>query len=312
MAKALVLCCSDILGIPAIIKLKQLDMLSAIAVTDKVSGQFIPMLKSIGCNSDELHVLTKANLETELIALIEQYKPDALFTLTFSWMVPDRILKLLPNRCINFHFGLLPKYRGAEPIFWTMKNGETQGGLSVHIMTNEVDNGPILSTEFLQIFSGETYGLYSQRLSLVAADKAVSILGNLETYCMNSNSAEDFETHLPCKMPQSADLRINWNQQTAQEILRSVNASNPRYSGSVTYFNGVQINFFEVTMVTVNNPNNEKYAPGTIVISNSTDGLIVACIEEQFLKVDVAALQQGYFSGAKLTQLGFGVGVAFK
>src|SRR6185503_9623172 len=127
MKKVLALCSSDILGVPALLRLKQQDSLAAIAIPAGVAGQFIPMLLNYGFSRDDIHVLSKKTLEIQLSELIAAHQPYALFT--FSWMIPDTVLNLRPKRCINFHYGLLPRYKGAEPVFWQLRNGEEMGGI---------------------------------------------------------------------------------------------------------------------------------------------------------------------------------------
>lgn len=304
MGKILVVCCSDVLGIPAILKLKQQNKLAAIATTDKAATQFIPILQNLGFSADEIHILTKKNLEAELKALIANYKPVAIFTLTFSWMIPNGVLDVLPQRCINFHFGLLPKYKGADPIFWQINNGETEGGISIHIMTDEIDNGPLILSEVLPIFPGENYGLHMQRLGALAADVVIKINSLLNAGPLPLKSLPK-QAALYYKKPDQGQLTINWQKHTAVQIERQVNAANPRYQGAITSIRQMQINLLEISLTDVNNPNGQQFTPGTIVHADHLHGLIVACINNQFIKINIAFIQEGYFSGAKLFGIGF-------
>ncbi|MEO6523475.1 MAG: formyltransferase family protein [Mucilaginibacter sp.] len=310
MKKILMLCCSDVLGIPALLKLKQQNNLAAIAFTDKVAPRIIPILQSVGFTADEMHILTKKDLETELNTLITKYQPEALFTLTFSWMIPDAILNRLPNRCINFHGGLLPKYKGADPVFWQIKNGEKNGGFSIHIMTSELDAGPVLLTEEMPIYPGETYGLYTQRLGMLAADAVTKVLdgvGTLQPQPVTTSAHPD----LYLKRPTGAQLTINWQQQTASQIENLVNAANPNYNGAATSIRQSKIYLLEVAPADVNNPEDQQFPPGTIIHADQLYGIIVACINKQFIKINVVSMQQGYFSGSKLFNMGFRVGEVF-
>jgi methionyl-tRNA formyltransferase len=310
MKKVLMICCSDVLGIPALLKLKEQNSLLGIAITDKLSSQLGPIFQQAGFQPDEIHHLSKKNLEGELSGLIADFKPDAIFTLTFSWMIPNAILNLLPNRCINFHCGLLPKYKGADPIFWEIRNGEQKGGISVHVMTDEIDNGPILMKEELPIYPGETYGLYSQRLGVLAADVVIKVLNGLDTLePLPLATGNEPASYL--KPPTETDLIIDWEHQTAAEIQYLINAANPRYNGAVTSIRQSKIHLFEVAPADINNPNDEQFPPGTIVHADLVYGLIVACINKQFIKINVAGMQQGYFSGSKLFNMGIKAGERF-
>ena len=76
---------------------------------------------------------------------------DCVFVLTFPWKIPEELFNLAPKGFINFHYALFPKYKGADPIFWQIKNNEKEGGLTIHIMNSELDEGPIILHEKLFI-----------------------------------------------------------------------------------------------------------------------------------------------------------------
>ena len=118
------------------------------------------------------------------------------------------------------------------------------------------------------------------------------------------------EALYPAK-PSQTDLLINWQQHSATQIENLINAANPRYQGAVTSIRQTQINLLEVSPADVNNPTGQQFAPGTIIHADQLYGLIVACTNNQYLKINVASMQQGYFSGGKLFSLGFRVGEVF-
>jgi methionyl-tRNA formyltransferase len=310
MKKILSICCSDVLGIPALLQLQQQGLLAGVAVADSVASQLVPVYKSAGIPADAIHILTKKGLEAELNLLIDKYEPDALFVFTFSWMIPCAILARLRQRCINFHFGLLPKYKGADPVFWQIKNGEPKCGLSVHIMTEELDAGPVILKEEVPAMPGENYGLNAQRLAALGAQAAIKVASLLDTVPLPIIPLPVQEASY-LEKPAQTDLLINWQTQSAAEIENLVNAANPRYQGAITSIRQMQINLLEVSPADVNNPTGQQFVPGTIVHADQLYGLIVACINNQYLKINVAFMQQGYFSGSKLFSLGFAAGEVF-
>jgi methionyl-tRNA formyltransferase len=205
---------------------------------------------------------------------------------------------------------LLPKYKGADPIFWQIKNMEKYGGISVHVMTEDIDSGPIVLREELAIIPGETYGLYAQRLAALAAEKVAIVPDMLKAGTLTIEQKAD-EPALFYKAPSPTDLRINWQEQNAGEIENLVNATNPRYGGAFTSIRQSQVNLLEVAPADINNPTGEQIAPGTIVHADVMYGLIVACTNHQFLKINVVHVQQGYLSGSKMFNLGFRAGEVF-
>jgi methionyl-tRNA formyltransferase len=308
--KALIISSSDVLGMPAIIQLQQQNRLHCVAVPESAKHILIPLLKQIGIVDNDIHILTKANLTYELKTLIQHYQAQVMFTFTFAWMIPVEILSIIPNRCINFHFGLLPKYKGADPIFWQMYNREVKGGLSVHIMTGVIDGGPIILREEIPIIPGETYGMHCQSLGQLGAKNAVKVLDMLASGTPKIVAVTDGPA-FALKKPSLAQLTINWQQQTAEQIEALVNASNPRYGGAVTSIRQMEIRILEISPVDINNPERQQFTPGAIVHADALHGLIIACVNNQFIKLNITQLQEGYFTGAKLFAMGFGIGEVF-
>jgi len=307
--KALVIFSSDVLGMPAIIQLHQQNKLHGVAVPDKVKHILVPTLKQFGIADANIHILTKTNLANELKTLIKQYDAQMLLTLTFGWMIPAEILTLLPNRCINFHFGLLPKYKGADPIFWQLFNTEKTGGLTVHVMTEVVDEGPVIMMQEMSIMPGETYGLHCQRLGQLAAQCVIPVT-DMQVPVAPQATITDNKPALYFKKPDISQLTINWQQYTAQQIEALVNATNPRYGGANTSIRQMEVRILEVSPVDITNPN--PVIPGTIVYADATYGLIVACLNLQYLKINIVSIREGYISGIKLFALGFRVGEVFE
>lgn len=306
--KVLVICSSDVLGIPAIINLQQRGLLLGVAIPERAKKIMIPTLVQCGIPIDHIHHLTKADLLHELKWLIEHYRPEALFTLTCPWMIPAEILALLPNRCINFHFGLLPQYKGSDPVFWQIFNQETKGGISIHLMTTEIDDGPMLLREEIPLIPGETYGLHCERLGTLSAQTVFKVLEMLASGTTGTKSITE-ENALYLKKPAPSQLTIQWQKQPSNQIEALINACNPRYGGALTSIRQMQLKILEASPADLNNPN--PTVPGAIVYADATYGLIVACLNNQHLKINVVHLREGYLSGVKLFGLGFKVGECF-
>ncbi len=71
---------------------------------------------------------------------------------------------------INCHGALLPKYRGLMPSFWTLANGETEGGVTVHLIDAKIDNGPILVQKRYRILQHDTLEQIMARSKNLAAE----------------------------------------------------------------------------------------------------------------------------------------------
>jgi methionyl-tRNA formyltransferase len=78
------------------------------------------------------------------ISRIKSFAPDALVSVAGNEIFRKELIDLAPQGCLNLHSALLPKYRGLFPSFWVLKNQETDTGVSVFLVDEEIDNGPIL------------------------------------------------------------------------------------------------------------------------------------------------------------------------
>lgn len=304
----LVLCNSDSLGIPTINLLKSKGLLKAVAITSKSFRPLSILLKGIGLKNDELFRLDPSDWVSTLKTYLLEYRPDAVWVLTFPWKIPTELLNLPPKGFLNFHFGLLPKYKGTDPIFWQIKNRESEGGITVHRMNEEIDEGPVLLKEPYPILPGETYGIHCSKLGHFTSNIASKVI-ELTTddklkFIEQDSSGFDF-----IGKPTEKDLRINWQLQTADEIEWLVNASNPKYGGATTSINNMSLAILEVTPVTLEE--NIAAEPGIIIHADVIYGIIVACIENQFLRINIIRINEGYISGVKLFNMGFVKGHKF-
>ena len=75
---------------------------------------------------------------------IATYQPEVIVVVAYGNILPPNVLQLPPQGCINLHASLLPKYRGAAPINWTLIHGETVTGYTIIHMDAHVDTGPML------------------------------------------------------------------------------------------------------------------------------------------------------------------------
>lgn len=220
--------------------------------------------------------------------------------LIISFGYPGKI-KLIPQvKMMNVHFGKLPENRGADPVFQTLKSGNPLAYVSIHEMTEELDEGDVILEQSVKVLPGEFYGMLSNRLanmSIALIDQVIS--NNIKGTAQDSSKAQYFN---PVK---EEDTLINWHAMTATDIEQLVNACNPKYSGAKTTIMGSQLNLSEVSIAQVNlNPSQSASLPGTIVHANPNEGIFVACKGGTFVKLNIISTPDGLISGNKLASLG--------
>lgn len=107
---------------------------------------------------------------------IRKLNPDLMVVVAYGKILPKRILDYPKFGCINVHASLLPKYRGAAPIQWTVLNGDKKTGVCVQQMDIGIDTGDILFTEETDIGINETSEELFERLSVIGADALIKTM----------------------------------------------------------------------------------------------------------------------------------------
>ena len=128
----------------------------------------------------------------ESLAQIASYKPDVLVSIAGNQIFRRPLIDLASKACINLHTALLPKYRGLMPTFWVLRNGEKETGVSVFLVDEGIDSGPILVQKRVEIGkrSQEQLIEFTKKLGMDAILEAIELIdrGNYE---LIENRADD-------------------------------------------------------------------------------------------------------------------------
>lgn len=309
MKKIAVICNSDSLAFPTVQALASKGLLGGVAILERSSKALLKPLQAMGLSGNQILQLNYGSWEQELKHWLTGLDADAVWVFGFPWMIPDYLLQSVHKGYLNFHFGELPKYRGADPIFWQLRNNEPYASLTVHQMTANIDGGPIVWTKQLPIIKGENYGLLCQRLGFLAVEAVNELLDNTQYLpIVNENSLANTAWE---KKPSNKELAINWREQSADEIECLINAANSKYDGATAWIKNTEVRILEGSPAEIQLPEGAKPEPGTIVYADALYGLIVACLENRFLKINILHMREGYFSGSKLFQMGIKAGEKF-
>lgn len=87
----------------------------------------------------------------ESLDLIRKHNPDILLSIAGNEIFKRPLIDLAPKGCLNLHTALLPKYRGLMPSFWVLKNREPETGVSIFLVDEGIDSGPIVVQKTVQI-----------------------------------------------------------------------------------------------------------------------------------------------------------------
>ncbi|MBO0794575.1 MAG: hypothetical protein J2P36_26985 [Ktedonobacteraceae bacterium] len=93
----------------------------------------------------------------DTLAVLSAYRTDVICVACFPRRIPRAILDLPRLGSLNVHPGLLPANRGPLPLFWTLRLGERQAGVTIHLLTDKLDSGDVVAQETVALDDGMSY-----------------------------------------------------------------------------------------------------------------------------------------------------------
>ena len=201
---------------------------------------------------------------------------DVAVVVAYGRILPEEFLNTPARGCINVHFSLLPRYRGAAPANWAIINGEKQTGVTTMFIEPTLDTGPILLQHATAIGKTETAPELMQRLSTIGADLLSETLSRLDQITPQPQD-DALATFAP--MLKKEDGRIDW-QLPAKMIEQRIRGLQP-WPNAYTTFNAKSLTIWEAqTLLSVTS----GVSPGELIAA-WRDELVVQCGNQTALRV---------------------------
>ena len=251
---------------------------------------------------------SRTEIATELLPWLLDLQPDVLLTFTFPYRLPLEIVALPRLGAFNVHGGKLPEYRGPQPVFWQLRNGESEGAVTVHRMDEEFDRGAIVVSHTIPLAPEDTYGLHSARLAFTAVKVIEALFGGLIHYGTNLPTMPQDEARANFQpRPTPEDLWIRWDEQTGTQIQSLIKACNPWNQGAFTSIRGINLRLTDVTLLP--EQGNTALLPGTIL--TAAEQVIVNCRDGAALQIEIVSMDEGILPGKTLALFGIQAGEQF-
>lgn len=186
----------------------------------------------------------------EFIEEIKAINPDVIVVVAFGQIIPSEIIHMPKFGCINVHASLLPKYRGASPIQWTVLDGCEYSGVTTMLMDEGIDTGDILETATVKLDERETGGSLFDRLSLVGAKLLVETLDKAEAGQLHPVKQDDSQSSYVRMMDKSFGL-MDFTQ-PVEALERKVRALNP-WPSAFTHMDEKLLKIWDATVIKDNN-----------------------------------------------------------
>lgn len=215
-----------------------------------------------------VHQPTKIKTEEFYNGLLT-YQPDLIVVAAYGRILPKKLLELAPLGCINVHGSLLPQYRGAAPIQWSVINGEKQAGVTIIQMNEGMDTGDILLKSTIDMDLDETAGsLYEKLAELGSKTLLKAITGIKDGTVIAIEQNHEHATVAP--MLKKDDGLIDW-QKDAVEIECLIRGLDP-WPTAFCFLNSKRLRLFKPEVL----HKDSDAQPGTVLQADKR-GLLIAC-----------------------------------
>jgi methionyl-tRNA formyltransferase len=200
------------------------------------------------------------------LKVLEIYKPDLIVVVAYGKILPKEVLNFPKFGCINIHGSLLPQYRGAAPIQWSVINGETVTGVTSMYMDEGLDTGDIILTRETEILKNETSGELFDRLKTISKDLLLETINLIENGSAKRIKQDESQMSLAPMLSKEIS-KIDFRK-SADEVHNLIRGLNP-WPVAMTKLCGKNLKIYSSLRSDINSK-----IPGEII---SLNPLVIAC-----------------------------------
>jgi len=220
---------------------------------------------------------------------------DLFSVIAYGKILPKEILEIPKFGCWNAHASLLPRWRGAAPIQWSLIKGDKFTGVGIMKMNEGLDTGDILLEEKIKINNNDNLKTLSEKLSILSAKLFLDSTSLIEENInKNTNPQLTKQNTLGreisyARMIEKSDFKVDWGNE-AFKISRKIKALYPRAN---TTFRGKNLKILKIKVMTRDVIKNEKYLfmsnysrPGIILAVIDYEGIIISTKTEPIILLE--------------------------
>ena len=289
-------------SLDALIASGDVDLAGVVTNPDRPAGRGMSLRSSpvkVRAAAAGLEVVQPATArDPDLPRWLRDREADVAVVVAYGKILPGTLLEVVPHGFVNVHFSLLPEYRGAAPVQRAIVDGRDETGISIMVLTEGMDEGPVLAATRIPIEDDDTAGSLGDRLADVGAALLAETLpryvaGGLEPQPQDHASA----TYAPKVTAEEA--RIDWSTAAAR-IRNLVRGLNPA-PGAWTTLEGKRLKVHSASLAR----GGERRPPGRIAVSD--EGITVGTGDAPLALEEVQLEGRRRMSG---TELGRGIRIA--
>jgi methionyl-tRNA formyltransferase len=209
--------------------------------------------------------------EKTFLDIFYQLNPEMIVVAAFGQILPKTITEFPKLGCLNIHPSLLPKYRGAAPLNWSIIRGETKTGVTIMLMDEGMDSGDILLQRESPLGAAETFGQLHDRLAKEGADLLITAIEQVIAGTALRHPQDPSAVTLAPRLTKETG-RINW-QEGSTNIVNLIRGLCPA-PAAYTFLEGQILKIFAAEP----QPGKRKEIPGTVG-ADTSQGLTVAAAD---------------------------------
>ena len=223
----------------------------------------------------------------EILTRLKALQPDVIVVAAYGMLLPKQILELPKFGCINVHASLLPKYRGAAPIQWSLINGESETGITIMFMEEKLDAGGIVSQKSIKIEDDDSAKTLFAKLAILGASALLEGLELLTKPDFKAKAQNEVQTTFAPKITKEmSNLDFSKPAQEVFNLIRGLDI----WPVARTQIGGKTVKILKAKIV----PNN-GLKPGEIAKSKR---LIIGCADAAIELLTVAPENGKQMSGS--------------
>jgi methionyl-tRNA formyltransferase len=254
------------------------------------------------CDTYRVSYTDETVKEQSLYQWIEHTNPDFVFILGHLKKIDCQKVSAKFG-LYNIHFGTLPEYRGASPVFWQLKRMEPLVGLCIHGLTKEMDAGPIFWKKEIKNESHFSHSYVQYLFSNLLLDGVNEILVKGRDGSLKGVEQDEAGARWYSK-PSLDDVMIRWDVMPAFEISCLVRACNNWNAGAITIYQGMELKIIDASYKSGETVTTE--IPGTI--TSIGDCITATCLQGEELYIHYLSLNGIPFGSRHARQFGIVVG----
>lgn len=260
---------------------EKLDVVAVFTQPDKPKGRGMEMsfspVKELALKH-ELPVYQPVKMRDGLAyEQIKALAPDILVVVAYGKILPDDILALPKYGAVNVHGSLLPQYRGAAPIQWSVLNGDKITGVSTMYLASEMDSGDVIYTDSTEIGEYETSGELFDRLMYMGAELLVKTLRDIDAGIAPRTPQDHSKASYVGQLDKSI-CPIDWNK-SPRQVLKHIYGLQPWPVATME----LEGKTYRVFAADYTDKRTDK--PAGSVVSAGNDGLEIACADGETLLI---------------------------